>query len=173
MIVTFDGKPVANAHELPKIVATSPVGKQVEVVVIRDGKEHDQKGDARPARGQCEGQAAKAAEVAEKPALPLPVKPMRMGLDLPPLDDGARVKFQIKDSVKSGVVIGKVDPASPAAEQHLAPGDVIVEVNRQPVTAPEEIMAKTKTLKDEGRKTALLLLANPQGQARFIALTLE
>ena len=95
------------------------------------------------------------------------------GLDLLPLDDGARVKFQIKDSVKSGVVIGKVDPASAAAEQHLAPGDVIVEVNRQPVTAPEDVMAKTKALKDEGRKTALLLLANPQGQARFIALTLE
>ena len=108
----------------------------------------------------------------EKPALPLPVAHAQ-GLDLLPLDDGARVKFQIKDSVKSGVVIGKVDPASAAAEQHLAPGDVIVEVNRQPVTAPEEVMAKTKALKDEGRKTALLLLANPQGQARFIALTLE
>ena len=45
-----------------------------------------------------------------------------------------RVKFQIKDSVRAGVVIGKVDPETPAAEQHLAPGDVIVEINRQPVT---------------------------------------
>jgi serine protease Do len=119
-----------------------------------------------------EAKLAKAAEEDEKPALPLPVAHAQ-GLDLLPLDDGARVKFQIKDSVKSGVVIGKVDPASAAAEQHLAPGDVIVEVNRQPVTAPEDVMAKTKALKDEGRKTALLLLANPQGQARFIALTLE
>jgi serine protease Do len=170
VIVTFDGKPVANAHELPKIVATSPVGKPVDVVVVRDGKEMTKK----VTLGRLEDNDAKLAKAAEdeKPALPLPVTHAQ-GLDLLPLDDEARVKFQIKDSVKSGVVIGKVDPASAAAEQHLAPGDVIVEVNRQPVTAPEEVMAKTKALKVEGRKTALLLLANPQGQARFIALTLE
>jgi len=171
VIVTFDGKPVANAHELPKIVATSPVGKPVDVVLVREGKEMTKKVTLGRLEDN-EAKLAKAAEEDEKPALPLPVAHAQ-GLDLLPLDDGARVKFQIKDSVKSGVVIGKVDPASAAAEQHLAPGDVIVEVNRQPVTAPEDVMAKTKALKDEGRKTALLLLANPQGQARFIALTLE
>jgi len=170
VIVTFDGKPVADAHELPKIVASSPVGKPVDVVVVRDGKEMTKK----VTLGRLEDNDAKLAKVEEpeKPALPLPVAHAQ-GLDLLPLDDGARVKFQIKDSVKAGVVIGKVEPASAAAEQHLAPGDVIVEVNRQPVAAPEDVVAKTRSLKGEGRKSALLLLANPQGQARFVALTLE
>jgi serine protease Do len=170
VIVSFDGKPVADARELPKIVASSPVGKPVDVVVVRDGKEMTKK----VTLGRLEDNDAKLAKAteAEKPALPLPVAHAQ-GLDLLPLDDGARVKFQIKDSVKAGVVIGKVEPASAAAEQHLAPGDVIVEINRQPVAAPEEVVAKAKALKDEGRKTALLLLANPQGQARFVALTLE
>ncbi len=63
-----------------------------------------------------------------------------------------RGKFQIKDSVKAGVVIGKVDPETPAAEQHLAPGDVIVEVNRQPVATPEDVLAQAKALKADGRK---------------------
>jgi serine protease Do len=170
VIVNFDGKPVADAHELPKIVASSPVGKPVDVVVIRDGKEMTKK----VTLGRLEENDVKLAkeEESEKPALPLPVAHAQ-GLDLLPLDDEARAKFQIKDSVKAGVVIGKVEPASAAAEQHLAPGDVIVEVNRQPVAAPEDVVAKTKSLKGEGRKTALLLLANPQGQARFVALTLE
>ena len=170
VIVSFDGKPVAKAHELPKIVATSPVGKPVDVVVVRDGKEMTKK----VTLGRLEDNDAKLAKAAEteKPVQPAAVAHTQ-GLDLLQLDDGARVKFQIKDIVKAGVVIGKVDPASAAAEQHVAPGDVIVEVNRQPVAAPEDVLAKTKALKDEGRKTALLLLANPQGQARFIALTLE
>ena len=170
VIVTFDGKPVPDSRELPKIVAGSPVGKPVDVVVIRDGKEMTRK----VTLGRLEENDAKLAKVEEpeKPALPLPVAHAQ-GLDLLPLDDGARVKFQIKDSVKAGVVIGKVEPTSAAAEQHLAPGDVIVEVNRQPVAAPEDVVAKTRSLKGEGRKTALLLLANPQGQARFVALTLE
>jgi serine protease Do len=172
VIVSFDGKPVANAHELPKIVAQAQVGKEVDVVVIRDGKEQTKK----VTLGRLEDSEAKAAKekpvVAEKspePALKLHV----LGLDLGPLNDEARGKFQIKDSVKAGVVIGKVDPDTPAAEQHLAPGDVIVEINRQPVAAPEDVEKQAKALKSEGRKSALLLVANAQGQARFVALSLN
>jgi serine protease Do len=171
VIVTFDGKPVRDAKELPKIVATTPVGKQVEVVVIRDGKETT-KTVALGRLEENDAKLAKAIAPPEKPAQPA-VKIHAQGLDLLPLDDAAREKFKIKDSVKAGVVIGKVDPDTVAAEQRLSAGDVIVEVNRQPVSAPEDVLAKIKALKDEGRKSALLLAANPQGQARFVALTLN
>lgn len=171
VIVTFDGKPVADAHELPKIVALAPVGKAVDVGVIRDGKEMTKK----VILGRLED-SEKA--VKEKPVVP--EKPPRaeaalhvLGLDLARLDDAARGKYQIRDSVKAGVVIGKVDADSPAAEQHLAPGDVILEINRQPVGAPEDVVRQAKALKAEGRKAALMLIANAQGQARFVALALE
>src|SRR5690606_34173162 len=39
VIVSFDGKPVAKSRDLPLMVAQTPVGKEVEVVVIRKGKE--------------------------------------------------------------------------------------------------------------------------------------
>jgi serine protease Do len=170
VIVSFDGKSVDDARELPKIVATTPVGKEVDVVVIRDGKEMTRK----VALGRLEDNEAKVAKAApeEKPAAPAPA-PHVLGLDLIPLDADARGKFQIKDSVKAGVVIGKVDPDTPAAEQHLAPGDVILEVNRQPMAAPADVLAQAKALKGEGRKTALMLVANAQGQARFVALPLD
>ncbi len=172
VIISFDGKPVANARELPKIVAQTTVGKQVDVVVIRDGKEQTKK----VTLGRLEDGEAKTARekpaVAEKPAEPA-VKLHVFGLDLSPLDETVRGKFQIKDSVKAGVAIVKVDPESNAAEQHLAPGDVIVEVNRQPVASPEEVDKQAKALKAEGRKSALLLVANAQGQARFVALSLN
>jgi serine protease Do len=172
VIVSFDGKPVANARELPKIVAQTPVGKEVDVVVIRDGKEQIRK----VTLGRLEDGEAKAPKdkpaLAEKPAAPTP-KIHVFGLDLTPLDDAARQKFQIKESVKTGVAIVKVDPDSPAAEQHIAAGEVIIEFNRQPVGSPEEVEKQAKALKSEGKKTALLLVANAQGQARFVALSLN
>lgn len=172
VIVTFDGKPVADARELPKIVATTTVGKEVDVVIIRDGKEQTRK----VTLGRLEESEAKAKkdkpELAEKPA-PHEEKTHVMGMDVATLSAELRAKLQIKDSVKTGVAILKVDSDTPAAEQHLLPGDVILEVNRQPVNAPDEILAQMKTLKADGRKSALLLIATAQGQARFVALALD
>ncbi len=39
VILKFDGKAVSEMRDLPRVVAESPVGKQVDVVVLRDGKE--------------------------------------------------------------------------------------------------------------------------------------
>jgi serine protease Do len=170
VIVSFDGKPVANARELPKIVAQTAVGKEVDVLVIRDGKEQTRKVTL--------GRLEEVKAPKEKPAVagkPLEAAPKVhvFGLDLAPLDEAVRGKFQIRDSVKAGVAIVKVDPDSPAAEQHIAPGEVIVEFNRQPVASPEDVERQAKALKSEGRKSALLLVANAQGQARFVALSLN
>ena len=52
VIVKFDGKDIKEMRDLPKIVAETPVGKDVEVVIIRKGKEEKTHGQARPARGQ-------------------------------------------------------------------------------------------------------------------------
>ena len=38
MILRFDGKPVEDTRELPRIVADTPPGESVDVIVIRDGK---------------------------------------------------------------------------------------------------------------------------------------
>jgi serine protease Do len=172
VIVTFDGKPVPDARTLPKIVATTPVGKEVEVVVIRDGKEVTKTvALGRLEEGEAKTKAEKPEQAEKQP--PKEEKTHVLGMDVAALSDAVRAKFQIKDSVKTGVAILKVDGDTPAAEQHLAPGDVILEINRQPVNAPEDLVAQTKTLKADGRKSALLLVANGQGQARFVALALD
>ena len=170
VIVKFDGKDVPDARELPKIVAMTPVGKEVDVGVLRDGKEVIKK----ITLGRLEDGETKLAkaEKVEKPPAPAP-KLRIMGLELSQLDDAARAQFQIKESVKVGALISKVDPDSVAAERRLTPGDVIVEVNQQPVAVAEDVVKQTKALKADGRKTALLLVSNPQGQVRFVALGLD
>jgi serine protease Do len=83
-----------------------------------------------------------------------------------------RQKFAIKNSVASGVVITNVDPESSAAEKHVEAGDVIVEINQEPVKEPADIAKKIEALKGGGKKSALLLVANGQGEVRFVAIGL-
>jgi serine protease Do len=88
------------------------------------------------------------------------------------LTDELRQKFAIKNSVASGVVITNVDPESSAAEKHVEAGDVIVEINQEPVKEPADIAKKIEALKGGGKKSALLLVANGQGEVRFVAIGL-
>jgi serine protease Do len=89
------------------------------------------------------------------------------------LTDDLRTRFQIKDNVKSGVLITAVDPRSEAAEKRLQPGEILLEVNQEPVSDPGDVAKKIKALKDGGKKTALLAISNAQGDSHFIALPVE
>ncbi|WP_298354190.1 Do family serine endopeptidase [Rhodoblastus sp.] len=172
VIVSFDGKTIGDARELPKIVALTPVGKDVEIVVIRDGKELTRKVKL----GRLEERDAQAAKTAKQPAekpAPKQEKTHVLGMDVMALTDELRAKFQIGDSVGAGVAVVAVDSDSPAAEQHVAPGDVILEINRRPMKAPQDVAAEAGALRAQGRKTALLLVVNTRGQARFLALPLN
>ena len=88
------------------------------------------------------------------------------------LNAAARTKFSIKDGVK-GVVVSNVDPNSPAADKRIQAGDTIVEINQEAVSQPGDIATKMKAAKQQGRKSALFLVANAQGEVRFVALPVE
>jgi serine protease Do len=170
VIVKFDGREIKEMRDLPKIVADTPVGKDVEVVIIRDGKE--QKKTVKLARLEDgEKQAALAAKKDEPADDKTSVK-KTLGLDLANLTDELRKRYKIKDKVK-GVVITGVDPNSPAAEKRMAPGTVIVSLQQQPVTTAADLQQRIETLKKEGKKAAVLLVANADGDTTFVALSLQ
>ena len=52
-------------------------------------------------------------------------------------------------------------------------GEVIVEVAQEEVSAPADVVKRIDELKKQSRKSVLLLLANPQGELRFVALRIE
>ena len=93
-------------------------------------------------------------------------------MELSGITDELRKRFSIKDSVR-GVVVTKVDPNSPAADKRIQAGDVIVEVQQEAVSTPDAVTKRLDALKKEGKKSALLLVANAQGDVRFVAVTLE
>ena len=72
-----------------------------------------------------------------------------------------------------GVLITDVDGGSDAAEKRLSAGDVIVEVARDAVSSAAEVKKRVDQLKKEGKKSVLLLIANGEGELRFVAVSLQ
>jgi serine protease Do len=169
VVVKFDGQDIKEMRDLPKIVAETPVGKTVDVVVIRKGKEEKKSVKL----GRLEDGEKKVAAVANKdaPEEKSAVK-QALGLDLANISDELRKRYNIKDSV-NGVVITGVKPDSAAAEKRLAPGMVIVEVQQQPVGTAAELQQRIEKLRKEGKKAAMLLVTNLDGETSFVALSLQ
>jgi serine protease Do len=172
VVVKFDGHDVKEMRDLPRVVADTPVGKEVDVVVIRKGKEQTLKVTI----GRLK-EDKKVAEVETKKDAVPPQKSVvqkTLGLELSRLTDDVRKRFRIRDDVK-GVVITGVDPnaASDAPDKHLAAGDVIVEVQYQGVGTPADLQKRIDDLKSQGKKVAVLLVSNADGETRFVALPLQ
>jgi len=167
VIVKFDGREVKESKDLPRIVGQTPVGKEVEVGIVRKGKEMT--------RTVKLGRLDEGEKLAKLGGTPEPEKPAikrALGMELTSLGDEARKRFSIKEGVR-GVVVTKVDANSAAADKRIQPGDVIVEVQQEPVANPDALTRRIDTLKKEGKKSALLLVASAQGDMRFVAVAID
>jgi serine protease Do len=167
VIVKFNGNTVKASSDLPRIVAATPVGKTVDVVVVRKGQE-----STRPVTlGRLEDSEKPQLANAKQPE-PESAARQALGLNLSGMTDELRRRFSIKDTVK-GVVVTRVDPNSTAADKRIQPGEVIVEVGQEAVNAPSDVTKRVDALKKEGRKSVLLLVASASGDVRFVAIGLE
>ncbi len=169
VIVKFDGQDVKEMRDLPRIVADTPVGKDVEVVVIRKGQEVTKR--VTLGRLKEEKQAALTPNK-DNPSEEKPAIKKALGLDLADLSSSLRKKHKIKEGVK-GVLITKVEPDSAAADEHLVPGMVISEVQQEPVDTAVDLEKRISKLRKDGKKTVVLLVVTPDGNTTFVALKLQ
>jgi len=170
VIVKFDGKDIKEMRDLPRVVADTPVGKDVEVVVVRKGDE--QKKTVKLGRLEDNDKLAMATPNKEAAPEEKSVVQKTLGLNLSNMSDELRKKFKIKDTVKGVVIVG-VDSNSAASEKRLSPGDVVVEVAQEEVKTAADLQKRIDQLKKDGRKAALLLVSNAEGELRFVALSLQ
>jgi len=154
-------------------VAESPVGKAVDVIVIRKGEEQTVK--VTLGRLEDNDQLASADESGEDGATDLPDTLSTvdvLGMTVAELTDEGRQEFAIADSVE-GVVITAVDPDSAAADKRIEPGDVIVEIAQESVMTPRDVEERIAALKQDGRRNALLMLAGRTGELRFVTVRMD
>jgi len=142
VIIAFDNKELKNAGDLPRVVADAPIGKTVNVRLVRKGKQQDV-----------------ALKVAEMPAetVASPGRPQQQRADLGMSVDNISQKhqraFQLRE--KTGVVVVSVQRGSAADQAGIQPGDVIKEMNRAPI---RNVSDYRTALRQEQASGSILLL---------------
>ena len=167
VITRFDGKPVPNMRDLPRIVAETDIDKPVLVEVLRRG--------SRKTLKIVTGRLDEPQLASSKPAESKPViqgdETEIMGLVLSNLTPDNRAEFGIlKDA--QGALVMSVDGDAPAVDSGIRRGDLISEIDQQQVTNVAEAVAALKKAKAEGRKSSLILLTS-RDTIRFVALRLN
>ncbi|BBF91384.1 Do family serine endopeptidase [Blastochloris tepida] len=171
VIVKFDGHEVKEMRDLPRVVAATPIGKAVDIVFLRNGKEQTTKVTVeRLEEAEKQASTTKPSPQQQQPAAARPGQVL--GLDLAPLTDDLRKRFRIKETVK-GVVITAVDRDSSASEKGIQAGQVLVEVEQQPVGTLADVQRRLEAVKKDGRKSVLLLVANAEGEPRFVVVAVR
>jgi serine protease Do len=168
VVLTFDGKEVADMRHLPRIVAETPIDKVVKVTVWRKRKEVTL--DVKVGELKEEAQQASLPSK-EKPSGAPPETVKALGLSLANLTPDLRDRYGLADDA-SGVVITDIDAGGPSADKGMRAGDVVVEVAQDSVKTTAQILAKIEEAKKAGRKSVLLLV-DRQGDLRFVAVKLD
>lgn len=170
VITGFNGDPLEQMRQLPRIVASTGIGSTVPMTLLRGGKEETVQVTIGELRNEPQQVALSGSSGAPRSAQPEESK-SALGLKLAPLTPGLRQTFSIADDV-DGLVVTEVDRDSAASQRGLDLGDVIVEAGQEPVATPADLESRIAKAKEDGRKT-LLMLVSRGGDLRYVPLPLD
>ena len=142
-MLKFNGHDVHDEHELPALVAKTPIDAQVPVEIIRDGKHLT----LQVSIGERK-ESQTASTRGEEPG-------GSWGIQVSAITPEIAQQFHLETD--KGVVIRRVTPDSPAADAGLQAGDVVMEINHDKVESLNDFVAQAKNAK-ENKKPALLLV---------------
>jgi serine protease Do len=171
VVLAFDGKAVADERALPRLVADAPVGKTVNIEVLRKGQRKTMPITVQKL-AEDEKVASLDSKTTAKPGATAPKPPstLNLGMSLAPVSPDSRRRFRLNGKI-DGVVVTDVDADSPAGQKNIRPGDVITEVAQQKVSTPDEVSAKLEAERKAGHKVVLLQVSRG-GELTFIGVRL-
>ena len=154
VITEYDGRKIERAEDLPRAVAETPAGRDTPMRVMREGKALT-----------VTARIGRLEEPAQPVATPRLTNQGLLGLTVEPITPDLARALRLPDD--KGVVVRDVQDSSPAAHAGIEAGDVIVEVDRQPVTSAPHM----KDLVDRHLKGApLLMLVHRDGSNLYVAV---
>jgi serine protease Do len=159
VIVAMDGKNIDSYTTFRNQIAALRPGTRVELTVIREGQTLK-----RPVvLGERPSEVAQAAP----PQTPTPEEPRQtLGVEVQNLSPGLAQRFGYQ--VGQGVLVTAVAPESPADAAGIEAGDLIVSVNRQPVTSVNEFAGAIRQARGAGKA---LLLVQRHNASQFVVVT--
>ena len=156
VIISFDRKKIKAMNILPSIVAETTVGKKVEIIVIRKGKEKR----LTITVGELEEDTKMAATI--------PKIEEGFGLSVQELTPELAESLSLKG--EKGVVVSGIKKGSPASEAGLQRGDLIQEIEHEPV---ENIDDFKRIMQESSSKKQILIVIKHRGHSRYVVLKRE
>ena len=163
VIVAFEDAEIEDIKDLTRSVAAIRPDSKIELEIWRDGdtdtvevdlgENPDDLAMKTTSPGAMQGDSAAS-----------------LGLSLMPLTPENRQRFGIDEGIE-GALVGNVTPGSPAARRGLRPGDVILGVGQEAVSAPSEVVEEVARLQENERPSVVFQIARG-GDSRFVAVPL-
>ncbi len=162
VVTRFANQDIISARALPRLVAQQPAGERVSLTIQREGQAQE----VSVTIGRREGPSGSIA-TPSGPSNDNLAASRRLGIAIVPIDEGLRRRYGL-DERQSGLLIQRVEPGSPAAEDGLRTGDLILEVNGQPAGQPGDIGRQWQEATSQNRP--LLLRVRRGEQSLFVAV---
>lgn len=163
VITSVNGKKISDARELRLMIGSMSPGTKVQIEVNREGQKKTLDVDLveMPAAAIQPATEASPEESAQ------PEKSTVFGaVVVADVTDDVRTALNLPKEIQ-GAVIVELDSASPAAQSGLRDGDVIQEVNKQPVKNAKDLVALSKKLKPNEK---ILMRVYSEGRSSYVAL---
>jgi len=157
IIVEFDGKKITGADRLRHIVAETPVGKEVEVIVNRQGEQIKLTAKIGDRSESIAAGAATVERAADK-----------LGMVVEEITPQIQRELGLKAS--NGVVVTRVAPDGIAAKKGISPGTIILEIRQQPVRNTADYR---KLMAEADLDKGVLVLIQQNGVNKYVVLKSE
>ena len=154
IILEFDGHQIHEMSELPRLVAGTPVGKKVSVLVLRDGRQQSLQMTVEQLRDGAEDQVARSDD--------------RLGLKV--ADLSAERAQQLHLQGERGALVTEVQPDSLAEQAGIAEGDLVKEINGQRISGVADYRKALAAVK---KGEYLKLLLKRGASSLFVALRVD
>jgi serine protease Do len=155
IITEFDGKAIKEMSELPRLVAAVPVGKTVEVKILREGK---------PLSFRVQVQELDDKQMASGPS----AEKEKLGLSVREMTPDLARRFRM--DYEPGILVVEVLEGSLAEDGGMQEGDLIKEVNRKPVRDLKTYQSLISGIKKGGN---ILFRIKRGGMNLFVSLRMD
>ena len=156
VIIAYRGKEVSETNELRNAVAETPIGTEVKIMILREGRREELTAKI---ENQEEATKILAASVKE-----------RLGVEVRPPNSSEVSKYGINPN--QGVVIIWVDAKGPLKEAGFEVGDVILAINNQPIESMESFVNLVSILQPK-QNISILVLDHRTGNTGMIQVTVR
>ncbi len=162
-IISFDDKNIESVKDLPRIVAETPVDKEVSVQIVRSGK----KLFVDVVLGELE-QAEQSGILQNNSVSDEPILIGTLGIAIGDITSEVIDRYKLSEN-RNGVIITKVIEGSPAFNMNIREGNIIRRIGQRKVETVETVTSEIERLRDASR-SGVLMLIEADGRNRFVQL---